>query len=64
LFAKRHKRLGLLGSRERVEMVGGKFGVESAPGQGTTISAEIPISGEGPKGAAKTSRKLHAVSMP
>ena len=43
LFAKRHKRLGLLGSRERVEMVGGKFGVESAPGQGTTVSAEIPI---------------------
>jgi len=46
LFAKRHKRLGLLGSRERVEMVGGKFGVESAPGQGTTISAEIPITGD------------------
>jgi PAS domain S-box-containing protein len=57
LFAKRHKRLGLLGSRERVEMVGGKFGVESAPGQGTTISAEIPISGDGPKGTPKTSRK-------
>jgi PAS domain S-box-containing protein len=55
LFAKKHKRLGLLGSRERVEMVGGKFGVESAPGQGTTISAEIPISGDGPKGTPKTS---------
>src|SRR5271154_2187189 len=46
LFAKRHKRLGLLGSRERVEMVGGTFGVESAPGQGTTISAEIPFLGD------------------
>jgi signal transduction histidine kinase len=57
LFAKRHKRLGLLGSRERVEMVGGKFGVESAPGQGTTISAEIPIAAEGPEGAPKISRK-------
>jgi PAS domain S-box-containing protein len=57
LFAKRHKRLGLLGSRERVEMVGGKFGVESAPGQGTTISAEIPINDDGPKGTPKTSRK-------
>jgi PAS domain S-box-containing protein len=64
LFAKRHKRLGLLGSRERVEMVGGKFGVESAPGQGTTISAEIPVSGDGPKGTPKTSRKRHAVSKP
>jgi PAS domain S-box-containing protein len=56
LFAKRHKRLGLLGSRERVEMVGGKFGVESAPGQGTTISAEIPIISESPS-TPKTSRK-------
>jgi signal transduction histidine kinase len=43
LFAKRHKRLGLLGMRERVEMVGGSFGVESAPGKGTTIHAQIPI---------------------
>jgi len=37
------KRLGLLGMRERVEMVGGTFSVESAPGQGTTIHAEIPF---------------------
>lgn len=58
LFAKRHKRLGLLGSRERVEMVGGKFGVESAPSHGTTVSAEIPITGDGgPKRSPKTSRK-------
>ena len=58
LFAKRHKRLGLLGSRERVEMVGGKFDVESAPGQGTTVRAEIPIRVDGPKGSAKTPRKI------
>jgi signal transduction histidine kinase len=36
------KRLGLLGMRERLEMVGGSFGVESAPGTGTTIVARIP----------------------
>lgn len=42
-LAKRHKRLGLLGSRERVEMVGGKFEIESIRGYGTTIRAEIPI---------------------
>ncbi len=36
------KRLGLLGIRERVEMVGGKFSVESAPNRGTTIHAMIP----------------------
>jgi len=57
LFAKRHKRLGLLGSRERVEMIGGKFGVESAPGHGTTISAEIPFDDDKPKRTPKTSRK-------
>ena len=44
LYAKRNKRLGLLGMRERVEMVGGSFSVESAPGKGTTIRAEIPFS--------------------
>ena len=43
LSAKRNKRLGLLGMRERVEMVGGSFAVESAPGQGTTIRAQIPF---------------------
>jgi len=57
LFAKRHKRLGLLGSRERVEMVGGKFGVESAPGQGTTVSAEIPIVSNDQKNTPNLPRK-------
>ena len=43
LHSRRSKRLGLLGMRERVEMVGGTFVVESAPGKGTTIQADIPI---------------------
>jgi len=43
LHAKKNKRLGLLGMRERVEMVGGNLRVESAPGKGTTIRAEIPF---------------------
>jgi signal transduction histidine kinase len=34
--------LGLLGMRERLEMLGGSFDVESAPGKGTTITAKIP----------------------
>jgi signal transduction histidine kinase len=42
LHVKRNKRLGLLGMRERVEMVGGNFAIESAPGLGTAIHAEIP----------------------
>ena len=45
LQAKRHRRLGLLGSRERVEMVGGTFTVESESGKGTIVWAEIPIRG-------------------
>jgi signal transduction histidine kinase len=39
---KKHNRLGLLGMRERVEMVGGTFCVESTPGHPTTIHVEIP----------------------
>jgi signal transduction histidine kinase len=42
LHANGGKRLGLLGMRERLEMVGGRFDVESAPGKGTTILARIP----------------------
>jgi signal transduction histidine kinase len=43
LNAKGRKRLGLLGMRERVQMVGGSFRVESSPGNGTTIEVEIPF---------------------
>jgi len=42
LHANRGRRLGLLGMRERLEMVGGRFEVQSPPGQGTTITAQIP----------------------
>ena len=42
LLARGSKRLGLLGMRERLEMVGGRFGVESAPGKGTAIEAFVP----------------------
>jgi len=40
---RKKKGLGLLGMRERVEMVGGRLTVESEPGKGTTIRAEIPF---------------------
>ena len=42
LSARTNKRLGLLGMRERVEMVGGTLLVLSAPGEGTTVRAEVP----------------------
>jgi signal transduction histidine kinase len=35
--------LGLLGMRERIGLVGGRLHVESAPGAGTTIVAEVPV---------------------
>jgi signal transduction histidine kinase len=43
MHSKRNTRLGLIGMRERLEMVGGKFAVESSPGKGTTVQAQIPL---------------------
>ena len=40
-MGKGSKRLGLLGMKERVEMVGGSLAVESSPGQGTTVRIRI-----------------------
>jgi two-component system, NarL family, sensor histidine kinase DegS len=38
-----NKRLGLVGMRERIEMVGGTLRIESARGTGTTVRAELPF---------------------
>ena len=35
--------LGFTGMRERVELVGGRLTVESRPGRGTTLVAEVPL---------------------
>jgi len=43
LQARKGKRLGLLGMKERLEMVGGNLTVSSAPGKGTTVLAQIPL---------------------
>jgi signal transduction histidine kinase len=53
LLAKGKKHLGVLGMRERVEMVGGIFKIESSAGHGTLVSAEIPV----PRIAAPTKTK-------
>lgn len=45
---KEHQRLGLLGMRERVEMIGGTFCVESAPGHPTTVRVELPAAKDSP----------------
>ena len=43
LNAKGRKRLGLLGMKERLDMVGGRFDIKSVSGTGTTITAQIPL---------------------
>ena len=40
------KHLGLVGMRERVESLGGNFRVESAPGRGTRIIADVALADE------------------
>jgi two-component system sensor histidine kinase DegS len=47
------KRLGLLSMRERTEMLGGQFRIDSGPGRGTTITVEIPR----PKGSGSRTAK-------
>jgi signal transduction histidine kinase len=51
-------RLGLYGMHERIALLGGTLSVESAPGQGTRIIAEVPLatrSGRTPPPAPRTS---------
>lgn len=43
------RRLGLTGMRERVEMVGGRFAIESTVGKGTTIRALVPFKNSTPR---------------
>jgi signal transduction histidine kinase len=40
--------VGLMGMRERAELAGGSFSVESTPGHGTTVSALIPVPAPAP----------------
>ncbi len=53
LRAKKSKRLGLLGMRERLDMVGGTFTIESVPGKGTTVVAQIPLIDRAPSGGGR-----------
>jgi len=35
--------LGLTGMRERLALVGGTLEIESTPGRGTTVAAQVPV---------------------
>jgi chemotaxis family two-component system sensor kinase Cph1 len=41
--AKKDQCLGLMGMSERVNLLGGSFVIESAPGEGTTIRVRLPL---------------------
>lgn len=41
--ALRLRRLGLVGIRERMDLIGGDVTVESVPGQGTRLQVCVPI---------------------
>lgn len=62
LHLARNKGLGLLGMRERVGMVGGKFNIESAPGKGTSVEVQIPVRHLGQ--ANKRSKKMTGPGSP
>jgi PAS domain S-box-containing protein len=44
LHSRERMPLGLIGMRERMEMVGGAFSINSTPGNGTTVTATLPLS--------------------
>jgi len=50
------KRLGLLGIRERVSLVGGTVKVESAPGSGTSVLVYVPLPGKEFGGAGEAGK--------
>jgi len=40
--------MGLWSMRERMRLLGGRLRIKSAPGRGTTITAEAPLADGGP----------------
>jgi signal transduction histidine kinase len=45
--ASESNRLGIIGMRERLELLGGTLEVESEPGAGTTVYARVPLNETG-----------------
>ncbi len=43
---RREQRLGLLGMKERVRLVSGKFTIQSEPGNGTSVLVNVPLAGQ------------------
>ena len=43
--ADRVRGMGILGMEERVKRMGGSLAIQSEPGKGTTVKAELPLRG-------------------
>jgi PAS domain S-box-containing protein len=43
VLARKKKTLGLIGMRERMQMIGGEYNISSIPGKGTTTEVVIPL---------------------
>jgi signal transduction histidine kinase len=56
------RHLGLLGMRERAELLGGALTIESAPGHGTSIFIEIPLNPPLPSGEGRGEGNLPLLS--
>ncbi|MGE5602699.1 MAG: ATP-binding protein, partial [Nitrososphaerales archaeon] len=54
--------LGLLGMRERAEMLGGAFTIDARPGQGTRLRAEAPAGGLSAKGSPASVARRQGVA--
>jgi signal transduction histidine kinase len=63
LFCKGQRRLGVLGRRERVHMLGGQYSLESAPGKGATVRVRIPLRGGGARGERNAADSLTEVRL-
>jgi len=46
--------LGFSAMRERAEMAGGVWDIESSPGQGTTVEFWLPFEAPAPSGSSQT----------
>ncbi len=54
--------LGLIAMRERAELLGGKVSVHSEPGEGTTLTLEIPLDRKGALKAGEEDKEREAIS--
>jgi len=54
---------GLMGIRERAEILGGVARIESSPGQGTHVEVRIPVPGDPPPGDARGREGTPEVSV-